>query len=94
MAASKGALETTCILALCFQTGNIIGDGWWVDNVETLMECSVDMLVMKALIYCVRTLYEVTVKEMSALCQKRTLMRTVCGNQRGVGQLDKCTDPV
>lgn len=26
--------------------------------------------------------------EMSALCQERTLMRTICGNQRGVGQLD------
>lgn len=38
MAASKGALETTCILAPCFQTGNIIGDCWWVDNVETLMK--------------------------------------------------------
>lgn len=50
MAASKGALETTCILAPYFQTGNIIGDGWWVDNMEILMECSVHMLVMMALI--------------------------------------------
>ena len=50
MAASKGALETTCILAPCFQTGNIMGDGWWVDNVETLMEYSVRMLVMMAVI--------------------------------------------
>lgn len=50
MAASKCAVETTCIFAPCFQTGNIIDDGWWVDNVETLMEYSFHMLVMTALI--------------------------------------------
>lgn len=46
----KALLRLRASLPPCFQTGNIIGDGWWVDNVETLMECSVHMLVMKALI--------------------------------------------
>lgn len=51
MAASEGALETTCFLGPCFQTGNIVGDSWWVGSVDTLMKCSFNTYLMIALIY-------------------------------------------